>query len=278
MHRNHAPFLLAIPCALLTFTAVRAQDKPYKPDHRFAYSDVIVEDDHVKIEMKDVLAEIGFCKFRFKVTNKTGDFIFVDPGKFKVSMDGKNYGFSEKPFMLKPHDDAARTLNLQGGSDYHKESWSIDFADGFEVASAKGNTITPGEFTLPPAINSVTEGPFTIELRDREQSTKRTVGKFNVKYAGSGVGIVDPARISVKIPAGQVYANANSKAKPTLLSTGEDDNFDLVAEIPGRIADMQFTTLTVVWNDAFIESTKQPFTPDGASFSVDQVRTAEINK
>ncbi|MCB9170869.1 MAG: hypothetical protein H6597_08255 [Flavobacteriales bacterium] len=278
MHRRKTPLQLAIPFALLAFSTAQAQDKPYKPDHRFAYSDVTVEDEHVQIEMKDVLAEIGFCKFRFKVTNKTGDFIFVDPGKFKVNMDGKTYGFGEKPFMLKPHDDAARTLNLQGGSDYHKESWSIDFADGFAMASSKGNAVAPGEFTLPPAINSITAGPFTIELRDRDQITKRTTAKFNVKYGGSGVGIVDPARISVKIPAGQVYANANSKAKPMLLSTGDDDNFDLVAEIPGRIADMQFTTLTVVWNDAFVESRKEPISAPGASFSVDQVRTAEINK
>ena len=269
---------LVVSCTLGSFHATAQEGKPQKADHRNAFSPVTVENAEVKLEMQDALAEATYCKFRFKATNKTNDYVFVDPAKFKVTLGGAAMGFKEKAFTLRPYEDAVRTLNVIGGTAYHQESFSIDFADGFHLAPSKGSVVTVEEFTLPASKNEVSGGPFTVNLQSLSQETDKTQAKFNVKYTGSALGIVDPSKVSFRIPAGQVFATAKSKSKPVVLTGGESDNFTVTAEIPGKIADMQFTTLTVLWNETFVESAKRALTVDQAAFTLDAAKTAEINK
>ncbi|MEO8068247.1 MAG: hypothetical protein ABI599_11195 [Flavobacteriales bacterium] len=271
--------LAAFALSLTVASPALAQEgKPQKADHRNAFSDMVVENSTVKIELKDALAEATYCKFRFKVTNKTNDYVFVDPSKFKVTLGGAAMGFKEKAFMIRPYEDAVRTLNVVGGTNYHSETFAIDFADAFEQAPSKGTVVAVEEFTLPAAKNEVSGGPFTVNLLKLDQETDQTVAKYNVKYTGSALGVVDPSKVAFRIPAGQVFATAKSKSKPVVLTGGEEDNFTITAEIPGKIADMQFTTLTVLWNETFVESTKKPVNVNQATFALDAAKTAEINK
>ena len=45
---------------------------------------------------------------------------------------------------------------------------------------------------------------------------------------------------------------------PLLVVSKHDYKFDAVAEIPGKILDMQFETLNVEWNSTFVETTAVP--------------------
>jgi hypothetical protein len=266
--------------ALAAFAVVSiAQEAPtYKADHRFAYANVVLENNTVKVEMEDVVAEVTYSKFRFKVTNKTNDYVFVDPTKFKVTMGGAAMTFKEKAYMIRPYEKESKTLNVAGGTNYHVDAFTIDFADGFQRLPSKGAAATVEEFTLPASKNEVSGGPFTVNLRNLVQETDKTEAKFSVKYTGTAMAIVDPSKVSVKIPAGQQFANAKSKSKPAVLEGGGTEEFTVVAEIPGKVADMQFTTLTVLWNEAMVETTQQPLAVDVANVTVDAAKTAEINK
>ncbi|QQR88169.1 MAG: hypothetical protein IPJ76_08165 [Flavobacteriales bacterium] len=268
-------FSAAFAPAVLTASA---QQATYKADHRFAYSNVLLENSVVKVEMEDILAEVTYCKFRFRVTNKTNDYVFVDPTKFKVKMGDAAIAFQEKPYMIRPYEKEGKTLNMTGATNYHMESFSIDFADGFQRAASKGNAVAVEDGALPAAKNELSGGPFTVNLQKADQETKITIAKYNVKYVGSSLAIVDPSKVSVRIPSGQVFATTKSKSKPVVLNGGEEDNFTVTIEIPGKIADMQFTTLTVLWNDCMVETSKEKLAVDAANVTVDQARTTEINK
>ena len=260
---------------LVSSPAAQAQTSTAK---RLAMAELAVENATVRVEMKDIVSDAEFCKLRFKVVNKGDGFVFVDPNKFKVMLGGKAMVFAEKAFVLGPHDEASRTLNVMGEGGYRSEQLAIDFADGFQTATAKGEVAALEDFSLPAAKNQVSSGAFTVNLRGLDQQTKKTVAKFSVTYGGISVGIVDPSKIGVRIPAGQTFANLLSKSKPNLIEGGGSDNFEVVAEIPAKVVDMQFTTLTVVWNDAMVESHKQPLAVDAVTFAIDAAKTAAMNK
>ena len=82
----------------------------------------------------------------------------------------------------------------------------------------------------------------------------------------------------MKIESGQVFANAASKSKERMLSRGEEDNFTFIAEIPGKIVDMQFANMKLVWNKAFVKTQSVPFQVGSTAFTVDPGLTDGKNK
>ncbi|MBK6342128.1 MAG: hypothetical protein IPF41_05945 [Flavobacteriales bacterium] len=265
--------LLAIFLIGLTASAQTA----YKAKHRFIYSNASGTTGGITVEVMDAIGELTLCKFRMKVTNKTADYLFVDPSRFRYVMGDAVARFKEKPFVVRPFDSEAKTLDAYGASTYQHESPVLDFADGLQMAPGMGRVTAMDEFSLPASTNAMSAGPFKLNLKDLSKETDKTVARFSVQYTGSAVGIVDPSRISVKLPSGQAFANEKSKSKPVLLEAGGTDDFSVVAEIPAKIADMQFTTLTVAWNDAFTETAKGPFSMEGLRIAVDQERTKKAN-
>ena len=269
-------FFLFAALTALCLTA-NAQDKPYKAKHRFFYAPVSGRTGGVTIEISDAVGELTLLKFKLKVINKTGDYLFVDPSRFKLRMGDALASFKEKPFVVRPFEDASKVLDATGAASYQHEAPVLDFADGIQSAPGKGRTTAMDDFKLPAAQNSVSAGPYSVNLKDLVKETDKTTANFTVQYTGSAVGVVDPSRIGVRIPAGQVFANEKSKSKPVLLDPGGTDNFKVVAVIPGKIVDMQFAELTVLWNDAFTETAKSPFSVEPITFPVDQERTKKEN-
>lgn len=265
--------------ALFTGTcfAAIAQQAPYSAKQRFFYVPASATSEGITIEISDALGELTMGKFRIKVINKTGDYLFVDPSRFNYRMGDAVAQFKEKPFVVRPFDDAARTLDAFGASTYQHESPMLDFADGLQLAPGMGRVTRLEDFSLPASTNSVSSGPFTVNLKDLSKKTDKTHARFTVQYTGKALGVVDPSRISVKLPSGQAFANEKSKAKSVLLEAGQTDDFAVVAVIPAKVADMQFTNLTVSWNDAFTETAKGPFRMEPMRLEVDRARTQKEN-
>jgi hypothetical protein len=265
--------LLAIFLIGLTASAQTA----YKAKHRFIYSNTSGTTGGITVEVIDAIGELTLCKFRMKVTNKTGDYLFVDPSRFRYVMGDAVARFKEKPFVVRPFDSESKTLDAYGASTYQHESPMLDFADGLQSAPGKGRAAQIEDFPLPAAKNVVSGGPFTVNLNQLDKKTDKTWTRFTVQYTGSAVGIVDQSRIAVKLPDGQAFANEISKSKTVLLEAGGTDEFNVIARIPAKVADMQFTTLTVAWNDAFTETAKGPFSMEPLRIDVDQERTKKAN-
>lgn len=250
----------------------------YTAKQRFLYSNASGTTGGITMEVSDALGELTIGKFRLKVSNQTGDYLFVDPSRFKYRMGDAVASFKEKPFVVRPFDSESKTLDAFGASSYQHEAPVLDFADGLQLAPGMGRVTAMPEFSLPASTNAMSAGPYKLNLKELSKKTDKTVARFTVQYTGSAVGIVDPSRISVKLPSGQAFANEKSKSKPVLLEAGGTDNFSVVAEIPAKIADMQFTTLTVAWNDAFTETAKGPFSMEPVQLTVDRERTEKANK
>jgi hypothetical protein len=243
--------------------------KKYHPKHEFWYNNMDAENDFIKVEIKDATAQQSVIKFRIKFINKTGDYMWVDPQKMKMNINGQTYAFKEKKFMLDPFESKSRTLDLGGQTDYHQETFTVTF-DGFEKAPAKGLVYELDDFIIPPAQNGVTAGVFEVNQKYWGTDNDVTSVRFTVKYTGSKVGIVTPARTGLKMETGRTIANTFAKIKNVVLLPGEEDSFTVMCKI-GR--DLRTPNLFVNFGDAFQEVEKTPFALGQLDFTVDTKKT-----
>lgn len=259
--------------------SVNAQDKPkkYHPKHEFWYRDYSGENDQIKLEVKDVVSQIEVIKFKIKFTNKTNDFILVDPQKMSLTINGTTVNFKEKAFFIKPYESESKVLDLSRATDFHQETFSVDFGQGFSLITSTGNSIEMDDFQLPAATNVAQNKLLTLNLRTLNKETDNMNAQFSVKYTGNKMLLVDPSRAGTKTESGQRFANVWSKSRVTIVAPGEEDKFWVWAKIPVHVVDMQFANLFVVWEGVFTEADKKPFTYESLKFDVDLGKTAGKN-
>lgn len=110
------------------------------------------------------------------------------------------------------------------------------------------------------------------------KKTQETAVKFKVTYTGEGMGIVDPKNLSVKIESGHFFAN-DKRDKTIVLAKGESDTFIALFHIEGRIADMQFANMEIVWNNTLKNAELRKLDGIVLNLMLDQGMTAgKINK
>lgn len=265
--------LLPVALGLSVFTSAQTTD----PKHTNYYKiPAPIETPEMLVEFKDPVAQMAMCKVRVQFTNKTPDYLLIKASEIKFVLGGTNYSPKDRDFLIKPNDNITRTLEVTG-ADMHADAFTLEFGGTSRVPRA-GKTAVVDDFDLPASKNSVESGPFQLNLLDLEKTTAKTAAKFKVKYTGEKIALIDPSQIAVKIESGQVFANAASKSKELMLSRGEEDNFTFIAEIPGKIVDMQFANMKLVWNKAFVETQGVPFQVGSTAFTVDPGLTAGKNK
>lgn len=243
--------------------------KKYHPKHEFWYNDMTAENDFIKVEIKDATAQQSVIKFRIKFINKTGDFMWVDPQKMKMTINGQSYSFKEKKFMLDPFESKSRTLDLGGQTDYHQETFTVTF-DGFEKAPTKGLVYELDDFIIPPSQNGVAAGVFEVNQKYWGTDKDVTSVRFTVKYTGSKVAVVTPARTGLKMETGRTIANSFAKIKNVVLMPGDEDSFTVMCKIG---PELRTPNLFVNFGDAFQEVEKSSFSLDKLDFTVDTKRT-----
>ena len=69
------------------------------------------------------------------------------------------------------------------------------------------------------------------------------------------------------------YANDIKNPNPKLLFKGDKLKIKAVFHIPGRIADMQFANMTILWNDSFRETNAQKLKGHEITFNIDRGMT-----
>lgn len=263
--------LIAIPFLLISSTAI-AQDKKEKVDKNHAnhYKTVVVENEHVSIEMKDVWARVEIMKVRAKITNKTNHFITVKPREFEVVVNGRTYHSKVKDMLIPPNETDGKTIEISGvAEDLHVDHFTLRPA-GFAIISTDVPNVVAPDFQLPASTNVINAGNFEINLKKLKQETQETVARFEITYKGNGIGIIDPSRISVKTDSGQEFANAIRRSKLTVLHKGDTETISVEVNIPAKIVDMQFATLQVLFTKALKECEEVPFDfGNSASFVVD---------
>ncbi|MCC6401533.1 MAG: hypothetical protein IT227_12290 [Flavobacteriales bacterium] len=235
-----------------------------------------IETEAIRIEFKDPVAQLALCKVRVEFTNKTSDILMIKASEIVFTVGGATYSPKDRDFVIRPNDKINRTLEVTGGNMHH-DAFSVKFGGASRVSRSEGKVSVP-DFDIPPSKNSFTVGNFEVNLVSMDKETAKTAAKFKVVYRGSKVALVDPSRTALRIESGQEFANASSKSKEVILSQGEDDAFTVWGEIPGKIVDMQFANMKLVWNDAFREVTPKPIKMGTVDFAIDPGLTEGKNR
>ncbi len=254
-----------------------AQKSKTDPDHTNYYAEVTTETNEVNVEIKDAVSRIEFSKFKIKLANKTTDYIVFKPKETTFKISGTDFSPNDRLLLLQPSDKGGRVLDIKGnGKNVHADEYQFILAGLYKIKADAPSTEV-ANFKLPASVNDVTGGNFKIELLKISKETKETVAKFKVTYTGKGYGLVNPNKLGVKIDNGQEFANAKTQ-DAFLLAPGESDNFVALFTIPGKVADMQFANMEILWRNTFSESDLQKLEGTTIDIKVDEGKTAAKNK
>nr|WP_294859081.1 hypothetical protein [uncultured Fluviicola sp.] len=220
------------------------------------YTDTTFETDTYKVEIDNIVALPKEVKFRMTITNKTSDWVLYVPEEGKFEMGGKPLSFKEDKLLIAPYDSKKRVLKATG--DKLNDARSFNFVcNGFHKVTLKEATKSP-EFKLPIASNEFVAGNFKVVLVNSSKTTAKTEVKFNVTYNGEGIGFASPAKMSMRMPDGNVYATVKSKADVVPIEKGKTESITAGwAKMEGGSKnDMQMVEMWLMFNDVFQESTQ----------------------
>ncbi len=243
--------LLFIAASTISITMHAQKEVNYE---KLYYKDLKVENSDVTISVNNAVSVAGETKFQLKIINKTADYIIYKPQESKFIIDGKEMSVVEKVKVIEPNDFRTIVINLKG-TGYNKLKNYSFLVDGLYKVSANTKGITAPDFKLPATTNDFKVGTFSCNLNKLYKESDKTEAKFKCSYNGDKVGFIFPSKTAVKMPDGNEYANAKSKASAILLLKGESDTFTLKWDKMegGRKMDMQKVDMFIKWNDAFTE-------------------------
>ncbi len=277
----HKTFML-FAVLFITINASFAQRKPSDPKHENHYVVKAIVNDDYAIEFVDAQSQQEFSLVKITITNKTVDYLYFKGTDSKFIYDFGTVSptgglLNRIDFFIKPNDHETKTLKVTGGKNFHVDKLKLDLNCLYKVA-INGKKLKTPDFQLPASKNTFTTGDFHVSLEKSKQTTKETSAEFKCTYTGKEIGLVNPAQLSVKLKDGQEFANNGSKDKIEILRPGDDCKFYAVFNIPRKIADMQFTVLTINWNDTFGESALKLLKVPSSELTLDESLTLLKNK
>jgi len=255
-HQMKSTFLTLGLIAFLGISAFSPNSKTkIDPDHTNYYKATSVDLGPIKVDIQDAVSRIDFTKFKIKFSNTTNNFILYRPQESTFNIANQTYPTQDKKsILIQPLDNSTRVLDIKAnpGDNLHVDEYTFNLDGLYKVIPTEVLVVAP-DFLLPPSVNQFIAGDFTVEMVNMTKKTQETSVKFKVTYTGEGMGIIDSKNIAVKIENGQQFAN-EKREKPILLEKGESDTFTALFHIEGKIADMQFANMNIVWNQTFKNS------------------------
>jgi hypothetical protein len=241
---------------LIGFNSFSQKEQKMDEKIKFIYKNTFVETDDYKLYITDAVATHAYTKFKFKVFNKTNDFLLIKVTDLFFTSEGKNLVCSEKKdMMISPNDEASKTIDFKG-DDFRIDNFVIDIKAIYKASSA-GKTLAMKNFVIPASTNQFDMGGLTCVMIDSKIKTDRSSAKFECAYNGDAAAIIDPYKCAAIMDNGKENAN-NKKYAPVLLSKGgKEDFFVMFDEVQGA-GDMQKKGFTIKWNDSFKETKLLP--------------------
>lgn len=248
------------------------------PRHINIYNDIPnLETEEYAISIEDVVSNIKYAKFKIKITNKTANYILFKGEECTFVSGSIAAKADEKPAFIEPFSSKSKVIEFKGTDNFHVDNFEVNIKGLYKVVVGS-NVFTAPDFQLPPNAKDFTAGQFSCSMLKTEQKTQSTWARFSCKYNGQKIGFINPAKCVVKIPDGREFATANLKSKSELFAPGDESKFTTEFQIPGKITDMQFTTMNIVWKDSFSETPATPLASQKAQFKIDEAKTSVKNK
>jgi hypothetical protein len=250
---------LTLAAAVLMTTAANAQNY-----EKLFYKDATKETSDFTFTIDNAVSTPAETKFKFKITNKTSDYLIYKPTESKFVINGKEGAPKEKQLIIKPNSSDFVTVNLKGSGYNAVKNYSY-IIDGIYKVSTNGTVINTPNFKLPPAQNEFKTGDFTCTMGNLTKETDKTEVKFKCSYNGDKVGIISQTKASVKMPDGSEFANAkkpgllDSKSREVLVLKGETESIELKWNRMegGKSMDMQKVSMDIIWNAWSLNLMKQ---------------------
>jgi hypothetical protein len=233
-----------------------------------------------ELSSEAAIAQDDLIVIKFKLFNDSPDYVFYNPNRMVVDVSGKKMqegdGRGGKLGVIDPGKKGGGEIKLKG-SGLHVAELTVD-PQGIQRVPASGEVLKAADFSLPASNNEFKTGGFTCNLTKTSQSTDLTAAQFSCVYGGEGLGFIDPAKVGVKVPSGQEFANTNRKIKAGVVKSGDTFSFLVTFEILKQTVDMQFATLQVLWRDAFSESKPNQVASQPWQFKLNEALTTEKNQ
>jgi len=266
-------FLLALVVALIS-----SQLFAQSPTHTNYYKPATHQTSEVNIELVDIVARMDFSKFKIKLDSKSNDILIFEPSQSTFVIAGNTCEVADRSMVIDPLGKGSRVINAKcSGIDMHVDNYTFNF-DGLSKVSKDVPALDAPNFMLPPSVNDFTVGNYKVEMTGIKKITAITVVDFKVTYTGDGYGLVNANRLGVKIDSGQEFANTRNNQKELMLAKGETGKITAEFKIPGKIADMQFANMEILWRDTFKESNAEKLSGHTFEIEIDRGLTGGKNK
>lgn len=244
---------LIVAFMLLTVLATFGQSDELNFE-KIIYQDVTIEADEYTVEISNVVSTTAEAKFKFKIINKTADFLLFDASKCKFEIAGTSYTPKDKFVIVDPYDSKSKTIAVTGAGLNKVKTYSFTLGGVQRVVPISEIKDVPA-FKLPASKNDFSAGKFNAQLKNSKKESGATFVKFDVQYRGDKIGFIYPSKIDVLMPDGNNYANADSKGKTFLMFPGDSEKFSANWDkMPGgRMNDMQLVEMFINFNGVFAE-------------------------
>jgi hypothetical protein len=271
---------ILLACAFL----IGAQAFSQKVDEKtkIFYKEMTIETDDYKVYILDIVSTAGYSKFRMKVFNKTNDYIMIRPNEIVYNADGqtitgsgKMFTGGDKMFVIPPNEESNKTIEFKGEK-MQKDKFTVELKGVYKVA-ATGKIIEAPLFELPASKNEFEAGPFICTLKNSKVATDQSYAKFDCKYLGDGIAILDPYKCAAIMDNGKENANVK-KYSGSLLEKGQNEDFSVIFNEIAGAGDMQKKGLKIKWNNTFRESKIMKLKDASIDVLKDDAKTAEKNK
>ena len=262
---------LLVSLLLLTITTSAQKVNPKHTNYYKNITDVATTE--YVLNFSDVVSRTVFCKLALKITNKTNDFLLFERGDSKFEFDFGSFSDQPKEFFIKPNSSKSKVLEANGGEQFHVDKFNLK-VDGISIVPLTGDVSKMEDFPIPASKNAVNTDLFKVNLTKSSLKTQEAVLQFECTYLGNKIGLINPSKLVIKVDdSGREYANDNKDDQIEMVRKGEEVKFKAVFHIPGKVADMQFANMTIIWKDTFVETETKKLEGQQVSFELDSGMT-----
>lgn len=273
--------LLITVFALAICPTTFAQEKVFYPDQQK------ISATSYDVKITDIIALPKEIKFKLEFENTSNDIIVYDLSKSEIIASGNKYTPKSriafvtlsKPIVLAPHKKINRTISATADNMGSPKDFKFELK-GVQKVTLSNDKYNAPKFALPATANDFPAGPFAVNLKDYKKTTGGSSVKYNAQYNGKKVGFIFPSKITVSMPDGKNYANADRDADPILFFPGDKDDFGAKWDrMPGgAINDMQKVEMNINFEEVFREGSVADIESKSFSFTWDEALTKEKNK
>ena len=257
-------FITVLCC--ITGASLAQKTKKYK---EIFYKDITLETEDFTATTNNGFSDKEATKFKLKIANKTNDILMYKPEESTFKAEGKEAKPKEKALFVYPAESDHRVVNLVS-PDFLVTNYSFVMGGVYKISTG-GPISEAADFKLPAAANEFAAGGFNCTLSSLTKETDKTEAKFECRYTGSKIGVINPGKAVVKMPDGTEIANEKKSSTPIILTKGKSEKitFKWNRMEGGKSTDMQKVNLLILFKGTFTETDAVKLKEETLNFELD---------